>query len=112
MSPKSYPKLNRKPNGIPLFPNRDLVAADLVALVAGVSGGAVAKVLIALEAVAEGLGVPVQSLVDAASVPTAPADVYRTDETTEAANDLADQRHLMERYEDALGFLYRHDKRR
>lgn len=103
-----YPP-SRYPNG-EVVEGHDWVAADLIALVSGVSGGAVAKVLIAIQAIGDVYGLDASELTDASKVPTRPADPARFSATSTASDVVATEgRDVMQMYENDLHFLDRHN---
>lgn len=67
---------NRLANGIPLK-GEQVVAADAIAKLAGVTGKDVSKVLLAIHAISVGTGQPVAEVVNIEKAPTAPADHER-----------------------------------
>lgn len=71
---------------------QNVVAFDALAKLSGVSGGAVAKVLAAMRAIADYEGAPAlaEGLAAWENVPTALADDYRSRATASYCNDVAD----------------------
>lgn len=111
MSPTTpYPKLKRTDHG-KVVEDTHVVAADIIALVAGVSGGSVAKTLIAIQAVSEATGIDVRDLISADAVPFFGPDERRAKETSKWAAYIASKPDLMMRYEDDLDFLKRYARR-
>lgn len=73
---------DRNPHGL-LLQGTPVVAADTIAKLSAVGGKDVAKVLIAIHALAAATGNTVEEVVRIAAIPTQPADAERFDATEE-----------------------------
>lgn len=91
--------MNAKTNSIlpPRFddgqylPNHDVVAADLIALVAGVNLASVNKVVLALNLISATLNEGFEDLLDSESLPTERADQTRIEVTELIAQQIASE---------------------
>lgn len=97
--------LNRYSNGQKLT-GVNVVPADLIALVGGVSFGSVLKVLLAVNAISATLKIPIQDLLDLASIPEAPASEERVTDTNNAADKIAASP-IIKNFEPLLHFIER-----
>jgi hypothetical protein len=96
----------RSTNGSALSPPDPVVAADLVALAAGVNFTSVVKVMLAINAVADHYGVTPELVMSPSFIPAQGANDERFDATEQAALGLEDNP-LIWQYEKELHFISR-----